>query len=134
MSLPLSSHLTKSSSPTNQHSPLVCEIGLRETGTASPFKSSTGVHMLPFVKVLWSLAPIALLAALLMPLECVAQVAGQNVNMVSGTQWPTGDPFFQRHNEPSWTVSTRHPMHILARTTDYRPSSPPPRPTPTPTT
>ena len=76
--------------------------------------------MRPFVKVLWSLAPIALLAALLMPLECVAQVAGQNVNMVSGTQWPTGDPFLQRQNEPSMAVSTRNPMHILAGANDYR--------------
>jgi len=49
----------------------------------------------PFVKVLWSLAPIALLAALLMPSECVAQVAGTKTSIwFSGTQWPTGDPLF----------------------------------------
>jgi putative Ig domain-containing protein/fibronectin type III domain protein/galactose oxidase-like protein len=76
--------------------------------------------MRPFAKVLWSLPPIALLAALLMPSECVAQVAGQNVNMVSGTQWPTGDPFLQRQNEPSMAVSTRNPMHIMAGANDYR--------------
>src|SRR2546427_10693043 len=43
-----------------------------------------------------------------------------NVNMVSGTQWPTGDPFLQRQNEPSMAVSTRNPMHILAGSNDYR--------------
>jgi hypothetical protein len=50
----------------------------------------------------------------------VAQVAGQNVNMVSGTKWPTGDPFLQRQNEPSMAVSTRNPLHILAGANDYR--------------
>ena len=49
-----------------------------------------------------------------------AQVAGQNVNMVSGTSWPGGDPFLQRQNEPSMAVSTRNPMHILAGANDYR--------------
>ena len=33
--------------------------------------------------------------------------ADQNVNMVSGTDWTTGDSFLQRQNEPSITVSTR---------------------------
>ncbi|MGC1614943.1 MAG: kelch repeat-containing protein [Candidatus Acidiferrum sp.] len=49
-----------------------------------------------------------------------AQVAGQNVNMVSGTKWPTGDPFLQRQNEPSMAVSTRNPLHILSGANDYR--------------
>jgi hypothetical protein len=49
-----------------------------------------------------------------------AQVAGQNVNMVSGIKWPGGDPFLQRQNEPSMAVSTRNPMHILAGANDYR--------------
>ena len=34
-----------------------------------------------------------------------AQVSGQNVNMVSGTNWTNGDPFLQRQNEPSIAVS-----------------------------
>lgn len=50
----------------------------------------------------------------------LGQVAGPNVNMVSGTQWPTGDPFLQRQNEPSMAVSTRNPLHILAGANDYR--------------
>ncbi|HEY2351329.1 MAG TPA: hypothetical protein VGH83_02380, partial [Candidatus Acidoferrum sp.] len=50
----------------------------------------------------------------------LAQVAGQNVNMVSGTSWPGGDPFLQRQNEPSMAVSTRNPMHLLAGSNDYR--------------
>ena len=33
--------------------------------------------------------------ALLLAAPTTAQVAGQNVNMVSGTKWPTGDPFLQ---------------------------------------
>src|SRR5215813_8135553 len=46
--------------------------------------------------------------------------AGANVNMVSGTDWTTGDPFLQRQNEPSVAVSTRNSMHILAGANDYR--------------
>ena len=45
---------------------------------------------------------------------------GQNVNMVSGTQWPGGDPFLQRQNEPSIAVSSRNSMHLLAGANDYR--------------
>ncbi|MGH9369280.1 MAG: sialidase family protein, partial [Thermoanaerobaculia bacterium] len=45
---------------------------------------------------------------------------GQNVNMVSGTQWPGGDPFLQRQNEPSMGVSSRNPLHLLAGANDYR--------------
>ncbi len=50
----------------------------------------------------------------------LAQVPGPNVNMVSGTQWPGGDPFLQRQNEPSMAVSSRNPLHMLAGANDYR--------------
>jgi len=40
--------------------------------------------------------------------------------MVSGTDWTTGDPFLQRQNEPSVTVLTRNPQHLLAAANDYR--------------
>jgi hypothetical protein len=46
--------------------------------------------------------------------------AGTNVNMVSGTDWTTGDPFLQRQNEPSTAVSTRNSLHLLAGANDYR--------------
>ena len=67
-----------------------------------------------------SLCLIFALCALLSTSATWAQVAGQNVNMVSGTSWPGGDPFLQRQNEPSMAVSTRNPMHILAGANDYR--------------
>ena len=49
-----------------------------------------------------------------------AQIPGQNVNMVAGTEWPGGDPFLQRQNEPSMAVSSRNPLHLLAGANDYR--------------
>ena len=60
-------------------------------------------------------------ASLLVPAgDVVAQTPGDNVNMVAGTEWPGGDPFLQRQNEPSLAVSSRNPMHLLAGANDYR--------------
>ena len=60
------------------------------------------------------------LAFLFLALSADAQIPGRNVNMVSGTKWPDGDPFLQRQNEPSLAVSSRNPAHILAGANDYR--------------
>ena len=49
-----------------------------------------------------------------------AQIPGRNVNMVAGTEWPGGDPFLQRQNEPSIAASTRNPLHLVAGSNDYR--------------
>ena len=49
-----------------------------------------------------------------------AQVPGRNVNMVSGTTHPDGDPYLQRQNEPSIAASTRNPLHLLGGSNDYR--------------
>jgi hypothetical protein len=40
--------------------------------------------------------------------------------MVSGTQWPGGDPYLQRQNEPTMAVSSRNAVHLLAAANDYR--------------
>jgi uncharacterized delta-60 repeat protein len=53
-------------------------------------------------------------------IEVQTVLPGRNVNMVSGTVLPGGDPWLQRQNEPSSAVSTRNPMHILAAANDYR--------------
>jgi len=50
----------------------------------------------------------------------LGQFAGQNINMVSGTTWPAGDPYLQRQNEPSMAVSSRNPEHLLGGANDYR--------------
>src|SRR5262252_9574162 len=60
------------------------------------------------------------LSTLLASYSLLAQIPGQNVNMVSGKQWPNGDPFLQRQNEPSMAASTRNPLHLLAGANDYR--------------
>ena len=49
-----------------------------------------------------------------------AQIPGRNVNMVSGTTLPDGDPYLQRQNEPSIAASTRNPLHLLGGSNDYR--------------
>src|SRR5689334_24351381 len=65
---------------------------------------------------------LAMVICLFLLSPCLAQnpAAGANVNMVSGTDWTTGDPFLQRQNEPSVAVSTRNPLHLLAGANDYR--------------
>jgi streptogramin lyase len=63
---------------------------------------------------------LALLLLSLFGATAYGQQPGQNVNMVSGTVWPYGDPFLERQDEPSLGVSTRNPLHLLAGANDYR--------------
>src|SRR5579862_6460050 len=60
------------------------------------------------------------LAVLLGSVVVLGQVPGRNVNVISGTTLPDGDPFLQRQNEPSVAVSTRNPQHLLGGANDYR--------------
>jgi len=76
----------------------------------------------PFTKGLSVRLNLALLLAMIIPLMVYAQgpTPGQNVNMVSGTKVPDGDPFLQRQNESSIAVSSRNVCHLLAGANDYR--------------
>jgi uncharacterized protein YjbI with pentapeptide repeats len=66
---------------------------------------------------------LTLVAAFALPAAARAQgvpVAGQNVNMVSGTEWPGGDPFLQRDNEPGMAISSLNIERLLAGANTYR--------------
>ena len=63
---------------------------------------------------------IGFVLALCVGATLAAQIPGRNVNMVAGTEWPGGDPFLQRQNEPSIAASTRNPLHLVGGSNDYR--------------
>jgi uncharacterized protein YjbI with pentapeptide repeats len=69
---------------------------------------------------LWQLFCSACVTLLCVTAYAQGPTPGQNINMVSGTTFPDGDPFLQRQNEPSIAVSTRNPLHLLAGANDYR--------------
>ena len=62
----------------------------------------------------------AIVAVAIARLSAQAIVPGHNVNMVSGTDVVTGDPFLQRQNEPSIAASTRNVLHLVGGANDYR--------------
>ena len=86
-------------------------IALTIRGVLAPLRQALSVRL-----------TLGLLLAVSIPLVVYAQAPtpGQNVNMVSGTKWPGGDPFLRQQNEPSIAVSTRNPQHLLAGANDYR--------------
>jgi len=63
---------------------------------------------------------LAVATACAYSVSLTAQIPTRNVNMVAGLEWPGGDPFLQRQNEPSIAASTRNPMHLLGGSNDYR--------------
>ena len=79
-----------------------------------PFRPSARRRIAPAL----ALVTLAAVGATLSAQQQV--VPGTNVNMVSGTTFPDGDPYLQRQNEPSSAVSTRNPLHILGGANDYR--------------
>ena len=81
---------------------------------------SLGARTLRLLPRAAGLALVALAAVSAPGRAQTAPVAGQNINMVSGTTWPGGDPFLQRQNEPSLAVSSRNALHLLAGANDYR--------------
>jgi hypothetical protein len=67
------------------------------------------LYLIAFISFITAISTIA-----------VAQIPDRNVNMVSGTSFPNGDPYLQRQNEPSIAVSTRNPLHLMGGANDYR--------------
>ena len=66
-------------------------------------------------------ARLACLAVIPLALsQGAAQVPGRNVNLVSGVEWPGGDPFLNRQNEPFVAASSRNVLHLMAGANDYR--------------
>ena len=63
---------------------------------------------------------LLLTIGLFMSVTALAQIPGQNVNMVTGKTFPGGDPYLQKQNEPSGAVSTVNPCRLLAGANDYR--------------
>jgi len=77
--------------------------------------------MRTYFRFAWRVALIA--AAFSLPVGIVfaaPPAVGPNVNMVTGTQWPEGDPFLTKQNEPSLAISSRNSRHLLAGANDYR--------------
>ena len=84
------------------------------------YSSAVGVVTRSRGRVRTRLAVGAIVAFTLARLSAQTVLPGQNVNMVSGTEYLTGDPYLQRQNEPSIAASTRNVLHLLGGANDYR--------------
>src|SRR5579871_542851 len=83
-------------------------------------RKPTGSSSYPLTTPFTGLGPRLLAGFLCTGLALFGQIPGHNVNMVSGTSFPDGNPFLQRQNEPSLAVSSRNSLHLLAGANDYR--------------
>lgn len=66
------------------------------------------------------IAALSAAFAFVPPATAQVPAVGPNVNMVSGTKWPQGDPFLTKQNEASLAVSSRNARHLIAGVNDYR--------------
>src|SRR5215208_4175319 len=85
-----------------------------------PASKGRGTMHMHRVRVIRASLHCALFVTSFIAATAHAQIAGENVNMVSGTEWPGGDKFLQRQNEPSIAVSSANSQHLLAGANDYR--------------
>lgn len=92
--------------------------------TREPFQPSLQMRLRSYDSLATNaLRSFALIVACLCLVDITSAqtpVAGASTNMVSGTQWPGGDPFLQRQNEPTMAISSRNPLHVVSGANDYR--------------
>jgi uncharacterized repeat protein (TIGR01451 family) len=95
--------------------------GMLRNSSRAPVRRRLVLHVAVSLGLAWSLSHVS------------AQQPGKNVNLVSGTEWPGGDPFLNKQNEPYVAVSTRNVRHLVAGANDYRTVDLPGLPTDKPT-
>ena len=97
-----------------------CRVLVETKTVAAPLPKPAEQKKRRFRRTFRRVLVLLFVCSSLLCVQANAQISSSNVNMVSGTQWPGGDPFLQRQNEPSVAVSTRNSLHMLAGANDYR--------------